>query len=186
MPGLVIGIVIGVIVLLLVIYAISVYNKLIQLRLRVDNQWAQVDVLLKKRFDLIPNLVETVKGYAKHESETFENVINARNKGMSAKSTEEALESERDFQGALGRLFALSEAYPELKANENFLSLQGDLRDMESQIGKYRQFYNDSVLIYNRSKAIFPNNIIASIFNFEDRTFFAVDEGESTAPKVSF
>ena len=142
--------------------------------------------LLKKRFDLIPNLVETVKGYAKHESETFENVINARNRGMGAKSPEEAIESEKDFQGALGRLFALSEAYPELKANENFLSLQTDLKDMESQIGKYRQFYNDSVLIYNRTKAVFPNNIVASIFNFEDKTFFAIDVAESAAPKVTF
>ncbi|HPZ53360.1 MAG TPA: LemA family protein [Clostridia bacterium] len=180
------AIIISGILVILIIIVISVYNKLVKLRLRVENQWSQVDVRLKERFDLIPNLVETVKGYASHEKETLENVINARNRAVTATTPEEAMDSEKSFQGALSRLFALAESYPDLKANTNFMDLQRKLSDMESQIAKYRQFYNDSVMRYNQTKAVFPNNIIANMFGFEDKKFFTVETAEKEVPKVSF
>lgn len=175
----------GILVIIIILF-ISVYNKLVKLRLRVENQWSQVDVRLKERFDLIPNLVETVKGYASHEKETLENVINARNRAVSARTPEEAIDSEKGFQGALSRLFALAESYPDLKANTNFMDLQRKLSDMESKIAKYRQFYNDSVMRYNQTKAVFPNNIVANMFGFEDKQFFTIETAEKEVPKVSF
>lgn len=180
------AIIISGIVIIIVIVLISVYNKLIKLRLRVENQWSQVDVLLKKRFDLIPNLVETVKGYASHEKETLENVIKARNRAISAVTPEDAINSEKGFQGAISRLFALAESYPELKADRNFMELQKELSNMESQIAKYRQFYNDTVMKYNQTKAVFPNNIVANMFGFKDKEFFTIDTAEKEAPKVKF
>lgn len=180
------AIIISGIVLILIVIIISIYNKLVKLRLRVDNQWSQVNVLLKKRFDLIPNLVETVKGYAKHEQQTLENVINARNKAVSSGTPEEVIKNEKDFQGALSRLFALTENYPELKADKSFIELQKELSNIESQIAKYRQFYNDTVMKYNQVKQVFPSNIVAGIFGFKDKEFFAIDVREKEAPKVSF
>ena len=181
-----IGIIIGAIILILVIYVISVYNKLVQGRNKVKDQWAQIDVQLKKRVDLIPNLVETVKGYAKHESETLEAVINARNAFNNANSVEEEIEANNQITGALNKLFALSEAYPDLKANANFMSLQADLKDVEEKIAYARQFYNDVVLTYNNMIEMFPSNIIANMFGFKVSEFFKVDETEREAPKVSF
>ena len=180
-------IIILVIVVLLVLYMIGVYNKLVNSRNKVDNQFSQVDIQLKRRADLIPNLVETVKGYAKHEENTLKEVIEARNKAVSATSINEKVDANNQLTGALNKLFALSEAYPELKANENFLSLQTDLKDIEEKISYARQFYNDTVLSYNNKVEMFPTNIIASIFGFKQNEFFKLDdESERKAPKVSF
>lgn len=181
-----IGIIIGAIILILVIYVISVYNKLVQGRNKVKDQWAQIDVQLKKRVDLIPNLVETVKGYAKHESETLEAVINARNAFNNANSVEEEIEANNQITGALNKLFALSEAYPDLKANANFMSLQADLKDVEEKIAYARQFYNDVVLTYNNMIEMFPSNIIANMFGFKPEPFFEANEVDKEVPQVKF
>lgn len=164
----------------------AVYNGLITRRNRVKNAWAQIDVQLKRRFDLIPNLVETVKGYAKHEKETLEEVIKARNTYVNASTTEEAIKANNEVVGALNRLFALAESYPDLKANENFKHLQTELSSVEDKIGYSRQFYNDTVMMYNNFKQIFPNNIISSMFNFKDEPFFQVEETERDNVQVKF
>lgn len=174
------------IVVLIVLYIVSVYNKLITLRNRIQDQWAQVHVQLKRRADLIPNLVETVKGYAKHEKETFEEVISARNKVSLAETPEAEMEANNILTNAIGKLFALSEAYPELKANENFLGLQNDLRNIEEKIAFSRQFYNDRVLEYNNKVEMFPSNIIASMFKFETAKYFEVSEEDTKVPTVKF
>jgi len=175
------------IVVLLVIYVVSCYNKLVSARNKVKDQWSQIDVQLKKRADLIPNLVETVKGYAKHENETLEEVINARNSLNTANTVEDEINANNQITGALNKLFALSEAYPDLKANENFLSLQTDLKDVEEKISYARQFYNDVVLKYNNTVEMFPSNIIAKIFNFKQSSFFEIaDAKEKENPKVKF
>ena len=171
---------------LLVLYVISTYNNLISLRNKKDDQWSQIDVQLKRRADLIPNLVEIVKGYAKHESKTLESVIEARNTYVSAKTPEEEMKASGEVTKALNKLFALSEAYPELKANENFLGLQKDVSDTEDKISYARQFYNDSVLTYNNKVQMFPSNIIAGMFNFTKASFFEVSESEKETPKISF
>ena len=187
MPGwLITVIVIVAIVIILGIWIASVYNKLIDLRNRKDDQWAQIDVQLKRRSDLIPNLVETVKGYAKHESETLESVIQARNTFVSATTPEEEMKASGELTQAISKLFALSESYPQLKADQNFLSLQADLKDTEDKISYARQFYNDTVLTYNNKVEMFPSNIIASMFHFQKATFFEVSEAEKEAPNVSF
>ncbi|MGN1000755.1 MAG: LemA family protein [Bacilli bacterium] len=179
--------IIVVILVLLVLYVISAYNGLVRERNKVKDQWAQIDVQLKKRVDLIPNLVETVKGYAKHEKTTFEDVVKARNAFASANTVAEEIEANNQITGALNKLFALSESYPELKANENFLSLQADLKDIEEKVSYARQFYNDTVLTYNNKVEMFPTNIIANIFGFKQSEFFKLDnESEREAPKVSF
>ena len=181
-----IGIIILVVVLLLVFYVIGTYNGLVNLRNKVKDSWAQVDVLLKRRNDLIPNLVETVKGYAKHEKSTLEEVIEARNKAVNAKTPEEEMETANALTGALGKLFALSEAYPDLKANTNFIDLQNNLRDTEDKISYARQFYNDAVLNYKNKLEMFPSNIIAGMFNFKPEKFFEATEEEKETPKVEF
>ncbi len=181
-----IGIIVLVIVVLLVLYVISVYNKLVNSRNKVDNQFSQVDIQLKRRADLIPNLVETVKGYAKHEEGTLTAVIEARNKAVSAGSINEKVDANNELTGALNKLFALSEAYPELKANENFMSLQKDLKDTEDKITYARQFYNDSAMSFNNLVQMFPSNIVANIFKFNKYEYFKVDEKEKETPKVSF
>ena len=157
---------------LIVFWAISVYNKLIALRNRVKDQWAQIDVQLKRRFDLIPNLVETVKGYTKHESETLEAVIKARNTYVSATLPEDQMKADGELTKAISKLFALTESYPELKANTNFQALQQELTETESKIASARQFYNDTVMVYNNKVAMVPSNIIASLFKFEKEAFF--------------
>lgn len=181
----VIVIIVG-LLLLFVFYAIGVYNKLVNARNKVNNQWSQIDVQLKRRADLIPNLVETVKGYAKHEEGTFKAVVEARNKSVSATSVNDKIEAENQLTGALNKLFALSEAYPELKANENFLSLQEDLSETEDKITYARQFYNDSAMSFNDLVQMFPSNIVAKMFGFKVFEFFSATEEEKKAPKVKF
>ena len=167
-------------------YVISVYNKLVHARNKVENQFSQIDIQLKRRADLIPNLVETVKGYAKHEEGTFTAVVEARNKALSAGTVNEKIEANNELTGALNKLFALAEAYPELKANENFLSLQNDLKDTEDKITYARQFYNDSAMQYNNLIQVVPSNIVASIFGFKKFEYFKADEKEKEVPKVEF
>lgn len=179
-------IVVAAIVLLLVIFLIGGYNSLVVLRNRVMDQWAQIDVQLKRRADLIPNLVETVKGYASHEQETLDAVISARAKFASAATPEAEMEANGEMTKALGRLLAIAEAYPDLKANTNFLQLQATLNEVEEKIAYSRQFYNDSVLTYKNKLEVFPSNIIAGIFKFQPKQFFEVSNQEKEVPKVSF
>ena len=175
-----------IVVVLIVLWAISVYNKLVVLRNRVKDQWAQIDVQLKRRFDLIPNLVETVKGYTKHESETLEAVIKARNTYVSATLPEDQMKADGELTKAISKLFALTESYPELKANTNFQALQQELTETESKIASARQFYNDTVMVYNNKVAMVPSNIIASLFKFEKEAFFEANETERQNVQVKF
>ena len=184
--GTIVLIVVGVIILLLVLYLISTYNKLIKLRNRVKDQWAQIEVQLKRRFDLIPNIVETVKGYAKHENDTLKGVIEARNKFNVASTPLQEMEASNMLTGAVRQLFALSESYPELKADTNFLKLQENLEETENKISMARQFYNDTVLSLNNKVEMFPSNIIANIFGFKKETFFEAEVEAKEAPKVQF
>ena len=181
----VIGIIIGVVVLL-ALYFVSTYNVLVKLRNMVKDQWSQIDVLLKRRADLIPNLVETVKGYTKHEQETLEAVINARNKAVSATTTEEEMKANGELSGALNRLFALAESYPDLKANQNFMDLQNNLKETEDKISYARQFYNDAVLKYKNKLEVFPSNIVAGMFGFKPEPFFEATDKERENPQVKF
>lgn len=178
-------IIIGVVVLL-VLYVIGTYNSLIKLRNRVRDQWAQIEVQLKRRFDLIPNIVETVKGYAKHESETLKGVIEARNKFTVASTKEQEIEASNQLTGAVRQLFALSESYPELKADTNFLKLQSNLEETENKISSARQFYNDTVLSLNNKIELFPSNLVAKIFGFKKEAFFEAEAEAKVAPKVEF
>lgn len=175
-----------VIVILIALYVISTYNLLVQLRNKVKDGWSQIDVLLKRRADLIPNLVETVKGYTKHEEGTLTAVIEARSKAVSATTPEEAMKAEGEMTQALSRLFALTEAYPELKANQNFLDLQKSLEETENKITYSRQFYNDNVLNYNNKVEMFPSNLVAGLFKFEKAVFFEASEKDKEVPKVQF
>lgn len=179
-------IVLIVIVVLLVLWFFATYNKLIVLRNRVKDQWSQIDVQLKRRADLIPNLVETVKGYAKHEKGTLEDVVKARNTFTSAKTPEEEMKASGELTQALSRLMVLSESYPELKANQNFMSLQNDLKDAEDKISTMRQFYNDTVLKYNNKVEMIPSNIVANMCHFQKEAFFEIASEERNVPKVSF
>ena len=181
----VIVIIVG-LLLLAVFYVIGVYNKLVNARNKVDNQFSQIEVQLKRRADLIPNLVETVKGYAKHEEGTLTAVIEARNKAVSANGVNEKVDAENQLTGALNKLFALTEAYPDLKANENFLSLQDDLTETEDKITYARQFYNDTAMSFNNLVEMFPSNIVASMFKFKKYDFFMATEEEKATPKVKF
>lgn len=179
-------IVIIVVLVLLVLYVISTYNKLVNSKNKVENQFSQVDIQLKRRADLIPNLVETVKGYTKHEEGTFTKVVEARNKALSANSINEKIEANNELSSALSKLLMLSESYPDLKANENFLSLQNDLKETEDKITYSRQFYNDSAMDFNNVVEMFPSNIIASMFKFKKFEYFKIDEKEKETPKVKF
>ena len=179
-------IVIIVIVVLILLWFVGTYNSLIGLRNKVKDQWAQIDVQLKRRADLIPNLVETVKGYAKHEKGTFEDVVKARNSFVAAKTPEEEMKAAGDLEKTVSKLFALAENYPELKANENFISLQADLKDCEDKISLMRQFYNDVVMKYNNKVETIPSNIVANICHFKQSTFFEATQEEKEVPKVSF
>lgn len=174
------------IVVIIALWVAGIYNSLISLRNKVKDQWAQIDVLLKRRFDLIPNLVETVKGYAKHEKETLENVIKARNAGISAKTPEQEMKASGELTQALTKLLALTENYPDLKANTNFTKLQDELTETEDKIAYARQFYNDSVLTYKNKLEMFPSNLIANMFKFTQEPFFEVDEKEKENVKVKF
>lgn len=179
-------IIVFVALLLLILISISTYNSLVVKRNRVRNAWAQIDVQLKKRFDLIPNLVETVKGYAKHEAGTLEAVVKARNQYISAGNPAEMMKANTEMTGALGRLFALAEGYPDLKANSNFMELQGELTGIEEKIAYARQFYNDTVMIFNNAIQVVPSNIIASIFGFKEEPYFKADEAERHNVQVKF
>lgn len=179
-------IVILALVLIFVFYVIGIYNRLVNARNKVKDQFAQIDVQLKRRIDLIPNLVETVKGYAKHEEGTLKEVIEARNKMANANNINEELEASGEVTSALNKLFALAESYPELKANENFMSLQKDLKETEDKISYARSFYNDTVLNYNNMREQFPSNIIAGMFNFEKIDFFKADDKDKENVKVEF
>ncbi len=181
--GLIIAIVV---VVLLLLYVISTYNTLVRLRNRVRDQWAQIEVQLKRRFDLIPNIVETVKGYAKHESDTLKGVVEARNKFNVASTPEDEMKASNELTGAVRQLFALSEAYPELKANQNFIELQKSLEETENKISTSRQFYNDTALTLNNKIEMFPSNIIAKLFGFKKEAFFEAEPEAKNAPKVSF
>jgi LemA protein len=173
-------------VLVVVASLIGIYNRLVVLRNRVDNAWSQIDVQLKRRYDLIPNLVETVKGYAAHESQTLEKVVQARNMAMAANTVREQGEAENMLTGTLKSLFALAEAYPDLKANQNFLLLQEELSGTESKIAYARQFYNDSVMSFNTAIQSFPNNLIAGAFGFSQRDYFEIEVAARETPTVSF
>jgi LemA protein len=179
-------IVIVVIVALLVIALITLYNRFVRLRNRVENAWAQIEVQLKRRHDLIPNLVETVKGYAAHERGTFEAVTEARAAAQGARTPAEAGQAEGILSQALGRLFAVAEAYPELQADENFRQLQSELAETENRIAVSRQVYNDTVLTFNNAIQTFPGVVIAGPFGFSAREFFETDETERAAPRVDF
>ena len=165
---------------------VHLYNNLVSLRNRVKNSYSQIDVQLKRRNDLIPNLVETVKGYAGHEKEVLEEVTRARSNVMNASSIEETSAADNQLTGALKSLFAVAENYPDLKANSNFQQLQSELSDTEDKIAYARQFYNDVVLKYNNACEQFPSNLFAKMFNFEKAEFFEAPQEERTAPKVEF
>ena len=177
---------VGLLVVILIFAVVGIYNRLVTLRNRVDNAWSQIDVQLKRRYDLIPNLVETVKGYAAHERETFEAVIQARSAAMSAQGVAAQGEAENVLTGALKSLFALAEAYPDLKANQNFMMLQEELSGTESKIAYARQFYNDSVMTFNTSQQTFPSNLIAGVFGFKPREYFEIEEEAKEPVKVQF
>ena len=178
-------IIIGIVVVLL-LYIILTYNGLVTLRNRVKEAWSDIDVQLKRRYDLIPNLVEVVKGYASHEKETLERVITARNVAMSANGAKEKGEAENVLSGALKNLFALSENYPDLKASTNFLELQKELTDTENKIQAARRFYNGNVKDFNTKIETFPANIIANMFNFKANDFFSIADEEKENPQVKF
>ena len=179
-------IVIVAIIVVLLGYVIVTYNSLVGLRNKVEDSWAQIEVLLKRRADLIPNLVETVKGYAKHEEGTLEGVVEARNKAVSATTKEEEMAADGEITQALSRLFALTESYPELKANTNFMDLQTNLKETEDKLSFSRQFYNDIVLKYKDKIQMFPSNIVANLFNFKPALFFEASEEDRKVPEVKF
>lgn len=192
MSGIILLAVVAGVALILGFFVVGMYNRLVRLRVNCQNGLAQIDVQLKRRYDLIPNLVETVKGYASHESETLEAVIRARTQAVnidtsSLGSVAEASKAESALTGALSRLFALAEAYPDLKANTNFLELQEELASTENKISFARQHYNDSVAQYDTALQSFPSNIVAGVFNFERAEYFEIENPAAReAPKVSF
>lgn len=176
-------------IVLCFMFFIGIYNGLVGLRNRVKNAWSQIDVQLKRRHDLIPNLIETVKGYAKHENETFTKVTEARAKAMNAGggSVKDISAAESELSGSLAKMLLTVESYPELKANQNFMALQEELSSTENRIAYSRQAYNDDVMMYNNKTEMFPSNIVAGMFNFVKSDFFEIeDKTEKVAPKVSF
>jgi LemA protein len=178
---------IAVLLLLLAVFVVVLYNRLVRLRNRTENAWAQVDVQLRRRYDLIPNLVETVKGYASHERATFEEVTKARTAAQQARTVPEQAEAENFLTAAIGRLFAVAEDYPELRATENFQQLQAQLEDTEQKIAVSRQVYNDAVLSYDTALETVPTNIVGGLFNFEEKPYFEIEEpAVREAPRVQF
>jgi LemA protein len=189
-PAIIVLIIFGVLGLILIGAFIGIYNGLVGKRVETQNAWSQIDVQLKRRYDLIPNLVETVKGYASHEKETLERVIQARNAAMNARSVAEHAQAENALSGTLKTLFAVAESYPDLKANQNFLALQEELTATENRIGFARQHYNDVVSNYNTSLQTFPSNVLGGMFGFRAAEFFKLDAAEAAAvqkaPQVKF
>jgi LemA protein len=180
-------IIVGIVIVLLVLFIIGIYNSLIGLRNQVDNAWSQIDVQLKRRHDLIPNLIETTKGYMQHERGTFEAITNARSQAMGAKTVAESAKAEGVLGEALSKFMLVVENYPDLKANQNFLALQEELTSTENKISFARQNYNDQVLFFNNKIQMFPSNVIAGAFSFSKRDFFQVESAaEREVPKVSF
>ena len=169
-----------------VLYGIYLFNRLVALRNRVDNGWSQIDVQLRRRYDLIPNLVQTVQGYAAHERELFQNVAEARTRGIAASSVGDQVQAENQITAGLRRLFAVAENYPELKANQNFLALQEELTATESKIAYARQFYNDQVMLLNTRIQAFPSNLIAGAFGFRLREFFDIEDPARGPVQVDF
>ena len=184
--GAIFYIIIFIIILFIVITIIKIYNDLVKLKNRVKNSFAQIDVQLKRRNDLIPNLVETVKGYASHEKGVFEEVTKARSNVINASGVKETSQADNQLTSALKSLFAVAENYPELKANTNFQELQKQLDETENKIAYARQFYNDVVMMYNNKRETFPSNLIANLFNFEEADFFETDVESREVPKVEF
>jgi LemA protein len=191
------GSLLAIVLILLVVFGViiigglvAIYNGLVNRRVETENSWSQIDVQLKRRYDLIPNLVETVKGYASHEKETLERVVQARNMAMNAKGVAEQAQAESMLTGTLKTLFAVAEAYPDLKANQNFLGLQEELKATENRIGFARQHYNDVVSQYNSALQRFPSNVVGNTFGFKPAEFFKLDVGEAAevrkAPPVKF
>lgn len=178
-------IIIGILVVI-AISVISIYNRLVGLRNRIENAWSQIDVQLRRRYDLIPNLVETVKGYASHEKEVFEHVAEARSAMMTAQGAQAQGEAQNQITAALKSLFAVAEAYPQLKANENFMMLQEELSGTESKIAYARQFFNDQVMTFNTLVQSFPSNILANIFGFTQREYFPMEDVAREPIKVDF
>jgi LemA protein len=175
------------VVVVIIFWAIAVFNSLIRLKNRVKEAWADIDVQLKRRYDLIPNLLETVKGYMAHESGVFEKVTEARSRAINANGAENKAQAENALSGALKTLFAVSENYPQLRASENFLKLQEELSDTENKIQAARRFYNNNVMDFNTRQEVFPSNLIASVFGFIKSEFFELkEEKEKEAPKVNF
>jgi LemA protein len=174
------------IVVLVALAVVLMYNRLVRLRNRSENAWSQVDVQLRRRYDLIPNLVETVKGYAAHERATFEEVTRARAAAQAADGVAEQARAENALTGALGRLFAVAEQYPELRATENFQSLQADLADTENKIAVARQVYNDTVQTYDTALETVPTNIVGRMFSFQAREYFEIEDAARAAPQVRF
>jgi LemA protein len=178
---------IAALVLLVAVLLVTLYNRLVRLRNRAENAWAQVDVQLRRRYDLIPNLVETVKGYASHERTTFEEVTKARTAAQQAQTVQEQARAENILTEAIGRLFAVAEQYPELRATENFQQLQGQLEETEGKIAVSRQVYNDAVLTYDTALETVPTNIVGNMFSFKAREYFEVEEPAAReAPRVQF
>lgn len=186
MPGAIVAIILVVILIVIIAFVISTYNELVRLKNKVKNSFAQIDTQLQRRFDLIPNLVETVKGFAAHEKELLENVTASRSGYMNAGSGEEKLAMSNQLTSALKTLFAVTENYPELKANTNFLKLQDELAETEDKVAFSRQFYNDAVTIYNNKLQMFPSNLVARIFGFKEEALFNTDEEAKEAPRVQF
>ena len=185
--GFLIGLIVLGVFVLLVLWGIGIYNSLIRKKVAADGAWADVDVQLKRRYDLVPNLVNTVKGYASHEKETLERVISARNAAINAKSPHETIEANNVLTSALGRLFAVAEAYPDLKANQNFMHLQEELTSTENKIGFARQNYNRTAGQYNEGMTVFPANVLAGLFNFKPAEFYELeDQMQRDVPKVQF
>jgi len=179
-------VIVGIIVLVIALWIIITYNKLVELRNKVKDQWSQVDVQLKKRFDLIPNIVETVKGYAKHEEDTLLAVIEARNSALNSKTPQEEMNADKELTSKLTKIMILSESYPELKADTNFKNLQENLSDVEEKIAYARQFYNDSVLKYKNAIEKFPTLLIARMLGFKQEQFFEVSKTEKENIKIKF
>jgi LemA protein len=178
---------IGAALLIILIYGIATYNRLVALRQQTMNAWGQIDVQLKRRYDLIPNLVETVKGYMNHEQETLERVIQARNRALGASGVHERAEAEKMVAGALSGIFALAESYPDLKANQNMMSLQAELQATENKISFARQYYNDIVTAYNTKVESFPDSLFASLGGFKPRELFELDDAAAREPvRVNF